>query len=343
MSRVHASRRSQSRRADIFIWWPSTPSSQIMACFSSELVGSVTGSTLVRWVNMIARLGGVDVMEVKHVSWRRDGPLNFHPEPLETVPISNVLGPGDYGCFYIDERSFFAMPFPFNPSYSVVSLEEKKQIFSTMEPTPGSIESLELYNVPIKLRDQVSARDGGKCIFTGSESGTSPVDVHWMYPPGMVRYVTTVAGERSLLPEIEYFQGINNLATMRGDIYKLWHSNAFSVDVDDGYRVRIFDAAAIGSGLPSCLGTIPAGATSDDFFREHFCHTLCVHFVGGDITADYSHRQVQEFLEEMGLDEFDGEATIEDINLEDERWQTVIGQEILEDVMESKLSQFKNL
>ncbi|KAH9916673.1 uncharacterized protein B0H18DRAFT_1037596 [Fomitopsis serialis] len=340
MSRVHASRRSQSRRADIFIWWPSTPTSEIMACFSSDIVGSVTGSTLVRWINMISRLGGVDVMEVKRVSWRRKRPFSFRPEPLETIPISDVLGPGDYGCYYMDRRSFIPYSLPFNASYSVVSLEKKKQMFIKMTPTPGSAESLELYNIPDTLRDQASARDEGKCIFTQSESGSSPVDVHWIYPPAWsATCITTLGVERSkLLLRAKGFQDVDNLATMRSDIYKLWHSNAFSVDVDGEYRVRIFDAAAIGCGLPSRLEKIPAGTKSGDFFREHFRHTLCVHFVGGDITADYSHRQVQAFLEEMGLDEFDGEATIEDINLEDERWQTVIGQEILEDVMEKKLS-----
>ena len=61
---------------------------------------------------------------------------------------------------------------------------------------------------------------------------------------------------------------------------------------------------------------------------------MTAHFVGGDIKVDYPLRDVAAFMEEMGL-----RGDEEDVPpLEDARWQTVMGEEVLLDVLEYKLA-----
>ena len=117
---VHASQIIQSRKADIFVWWPSTPVAEMMGCtfvylshicyryvlmcmrlgINSSLTGPVTAGTMLRWVNMVGRLGGTEVMEVRRAAVRLIAVLQYWPEPKDPVPKSSVLTPGDYGCYY---------------------------------------------------------------------------------------------------------------------------------------------------------------------------------------------------------------------------------------------------
>ncbi|KAH9913255.1 uncharacterized protein B0H18DRAFT_1050054 [Fomitopsis serialis] len=162
---------------------------------------------------------------------------------------------------------------------------------------------------------------------------SGPVDVRWIYPPGMARYITTLSAERPFFPRTEGFQNPDNLMSVRDDIYKLWHANAFSVDVDHENRIRIFDETAMHAGLPAHLEVIPKGSASHTF-REHFRHTLCVHFIGGDIQTDYDPQTVNAYLVENGLDE---EGTLDDFDPSDEIFQTIIGREVLECVIAERL------
>ena len=58
--------------------------------------GPLTAETLIRWINTIARTG---TSEIKRVRVERIGPFQYCPIPLRSVPKSEVLEPGDYGCF----------------------------------------------------------------------------------------------------------------------------------------------------------------------------------------------------------------------------------------------------
>ena len=63
-----------------------------------------------------------------------------------------------------------------------------------------------------------------------------------------------------------------------------------------------------------------------DHLREHFRRCLHVHFCGGDIWKQYDQQTVLALMEDMGL--MGGEEEL--APLEDERWHTEIGREILE-------------
>ena len=75
---------------------------------------------------------------------------------------------------------------------------------------------------------------------------------------------------------------------------------------------------------------------SDYFLSEHFKHCLRVHLVGGDIHEDYSSDVIVKTLEDLGLSNWEDEDEVVPIN--DSRWDTELGKEILESHMRSKLS-----
>ncbi|KAH9834623.1 uncharacterized protein C8Q71DRAFT_150810 [Rhodofomes roseus] len=142
----------------------------------------------------------------------------------------------------------------------------------------------------------------------------------------MVDRITTLQGKRAghLPPLTEFCIETDNLITVRTDIYQLWHKNAFSVDIDDGCRIRTLTEEATKVGLPDHLASVPNSSASE-FFREHFRHTLCVKFLGGRITVD--PMSIRELFVDHGLDE---EGTIDDFDPSHKVFQTPIGREVLE-------------
>jgi hypothetical protein len=65
----------------------------------------------------------------------------------------------------------------------------------------------------------------------------------------------------------------------------------------------------------------------DDYFlREHFRHCLRVHLLHGDIIVDYPQHVVTKALADLGLWERDDEEA----PLDDPRWNSELGKEILE-------------
>ncbi|KAI0717778.1 hypothetical protein C8Q72DRAFT_157841 [Fomitopsis betulina] len=339
---VHASQIIQSRKADIFVWWPSTPVAEMMGCINSSLTGPVTAGTMLRWVNIVGRLGGTEVMEVRRAAVRLIAVLQYWPEPKDPVPKSSVLTPGDYGCYYT-VPGFLARARPLNPSYAFIgkTLADRKcdleyQLSIHPGPHSGPREALERYIVPEPFREQVTNRDGRRCIFTGPVpvEAEGP-DVFWIFPPGMFRYTTTQCTDRYMYDASD-FQVTENLVTMRRDIYELWHSNAFCVDVDDDFRICIFDEKAKDIGLPRNLRNIPAGEKSNLFFEQHMKSTLVANFMGGDIEWDYDDYSVQELMEDLGLSARPRPEEGQSIDVLDERLQSGIGKAILEHYMSQR-------
>ncbi|KAI0717790.1 hypothetical protein C8Q72DRAFT_956280 [Fomitopsis betulina] len=305
---VHASQIIQSRKADIFVWWPSTPVAEMMGCINSSLTGPVTAGTMLRWVNMVGRLGGTEVMEVRRAAVRLIAVLPYWPEPKDPVPKSSVLTPGDYGCYYTGSllthtleswlmadfpvAGFLARARPLNPSYAAIG--------KTLADRKSSLE-YELSKDP------------------GPHSG----------PREALERTTTQCTDRYIYDASD-FQVTENLVTMRRDIYELWHSNAFCVDVDDDFRIYIFDEKAKDIGLPRNLRNIPAGEESNLFFEQHMKATLVAQFMGGDIEWDYDDYSVQELMEDLGLCARPRPEEGQTIDIHDERLQSGIGKAILE-------------
>ncbi|KAH9834597.1 uncharacterized protein C8Q71DRAFT_859572 [Rhodofomes roseus] len=318
-------------KADVLIWWPP---SHMIACFESSLVGPVTSDTLLRWLNMLDGVSRHGTLRVRRVLVRQWAPFQFLAEPLEAIAPSDVLDRGDYGLFYVDadnNPAFEPPTLPFGGLNRRPSLEGLKILYKKWN-TPRGIERLKCYSIPEEVKEAISRRDNGKCLFTGcTSSQDSPVDVYWIFPPGMADRIATLQGKRAHLPLMEIFMGNDNLITVRSDIYKLWHKNAFSVDVDDGCRILTLTEEAKKFGLPDRLASVPNSSASEQF-REHFRYTLCVEFLGGCIPVDAM--SINDYLVDKGLDE---EGTIDGSDLSDELFQMLIGEGYFEKVMKGTL------
>ena len=70
----------------------------------------------------------------------------------------------------------------------------------------------------------------------------------------------------------------------------------------------------------------------DNFFREHLKWCIVVHLAGGDVNEDYDFWQIADFQREMG---FGGDSVA---MLDDERWSSVIGREVLYDLIQAGLA-----
>ncbi|KAH9834594.1 uncharacterized protein C8Q71DRAFT_769737 [Rhodofomes roseus] len=141
-------------------------------------------------------------------------------------------------------------------SQSATSLSQSMMVPNTRSRTKPSLGLLETSGVDFHISMMISKtrfvkqyyvrRDGGQCIFTGSDDS---VDVHWTIPPPaymrvcicapfhcMQQKLTTSqipspAGKPWLITP-EHLKETSNLLTMRPDIHELWDSNSFSVDVN---------------------------------------------------------------------------------------------------------------
>jgi hypothetical protein len=96
--------------------------------------------------------------------------------------------------------------------------------------------------------------------------------------------------------------------------------------LQDDYRIVIFKD--IGSvTLPSNFRRDPVSpGPSDEFLRHHFAWCLRSQILGGDISDDYNRNDVVYAMDELGLGSEDNAL----VPLDDPRWQSTMGKEILE-------------
>jgi len=194
-----------------------------------------------------------------------------------------------------------------------------------LERFPDSVPTRELllHNVlPPEIRDSVEARDSGRCCVTGvTGSANAAVCITWVLPPASADdcYPPQNIGTPS---RIGSFKQMENAITLRQDLLEPWSENMFGIDVDDDYRIIVFQDLPAGLTLPSHL---PPNSTrpSDEFLRLNLRWCIGVHFFGGDISEDYSVGDVQTLMSEL----------IESNNLTDEKWQSGLGAEVLEEFL----------
>ncbi|KAL1938468.1 hypothetical protein VTO73DRAFT_11491 [Trametes versicolor] len=118
---------------------------------------------------------------------------------------------------------------------------------------------------------------------------------------------------------------------MRADVHRLWLANAISVDVDDGYRIIVFDKTAQAVQFSATLKFDEEDCLRDDCFREHFRYTLAIHLVGGHlIPDDVKHGDVEWFLGNVKF-AADG-VTPRPRDLERKKWRTRMGKLALQHI-----------
>jgi len=128
---------------------------------------------------------------------------------------------------------------------------------------------------------------------------------------------------------------INNVVSGRKDVITLFWENKLGIDVNDNYRIIVFEGSERLDGdipLKSHL-TLADGPRrpSDRFFHLHFQRCLAVCVFGGDPTEDYRDQEIDTFMEELGV--YDDE-----IDTADPQWETPLGKEVYADLMRQKLA-----
>jgi hypothetical protein len=96
-------------------------------------------------------------------------------------------------------------------------------------------------------------------------------------------------------------------------------------DFQDNYRIIAFEGSELliknGIKLKSHL-TFDDGPNqlSDRFLRLHFSRCLRVSVCRGDVSEDFDQREIEDFMEELGVDDGDLE-----MDSTDPRWSTPLG------------------
>jgi len=199
-------------------------------------------------------------------------------------------------------------------------------------PLAHLAEFLSWYHISSSLERSVTARDGGRCLITGSSSNDAEIGVSWIFPPAWAQWLT----HPHYSEDPSAISNPSNAMLMRKDLIAAFHDNAFGIDVDDGYRLVLFrDIGPAGELLTGsnsqayfCRPGSKVQSTGPDnyFLREHFKHCLRVHLLHGDITDDYPQSVVMGAIKSLGLWNHEDE----EVPFNDPRWNTELSKEILE-------------
>ncbi|KAI0714377.1 cryptococcal mannosyltransferase 1-domain-containing protein [Cerioporus squamosus] len=305
--------------------------------FNSHVVGPVHAAVVVHWIELAARRR-IPKMKLEcatgtlfeHYHIMRYGPnilqkdTGFSRErqlDMRVVADDEQLRPGDYVCNLSESalnlHDIEGVPIAHDPlRRAPVAVWKGKQ------DRPGLIIA-----IPADLRAQKDTEDK-KCLLTGS---LADVEVGWIYPPAMWHHAGR--SEELGIPRGRgpVFTTYANLVVMRKDLLELFDQNAFSIDVDDGFRIyRFLQSAVDAPDLPDKLEASEVDEAMIPFLRTHFHHTLSLRIFGGSIESfgsDYPWHQIQDFLAQMGLPPYDEDEFDSHVPYDDERWNTPIGQD----------------
>ncbi|KAI0716396.1 hypothetical protein C8Q76DRAFT_855918 [Earliella scabrosa] len=284
---AHQSALVIKRGANFFLWWSEpTGLGRIIACLNLDIVGPLTAETLVRWIKLIAQPGPNLRFKHTRLEYLDDDPR--HGSLISGAAVSNdeKLSKGDYECFldgpeqsvHIDSFSVAT----YDRSLGALKRQAEEEIAEYQDPQS---QDLTLYNVLPELLQEAERKNKSTCVF----SGCSRVQPQWIFPPPAMGHTSSIMTESPVLWDLDAFKGYHNTFAIRPDLYDLWLENAFSVDVDDNYRIRTFTQAAVSAltGMPTHLAS-PDLDRNAEFFKEHFRWTLTTHVLGGDIDDDSS-------------------------------------------------------
>jgi len=128
-----------------------------------------------------------------------------------------------------------------------------------------------------------------------------------------------------------------NVVSGRRDLIALFWDNKLGIDVDDGYRIIIFERPErfkddISPQTHLALVDGPF-RPSDHFLRLHFKQCLAVSACRGDAREDYYDQEIDIFMEELGV--FDDE-----MDPTDPRWESPLGKEVYSYLLRQKLAEY---
>ncbi|KAJ7189205.1 hypothetical protein C8R46DRAFT_1206289 [Mycena filopes] len=314
------SSKSSELERDAFIFIRQRGQWQLYLGLNQKLL-SATSASLHRWVALMTCMYQPETFFLCPVSVEPVGIMVYGMTPSGS-PIepddTTIIAPGNYGLYFDRECTIsgtctMSSVSPLGCDFAVRFTE---QFGSVLDPFPPPIS------------DAVLARDATHCRLTGTDRAI----LTWIIPP-VVSYETEVMG--SFVPwDSTPFFSADNVLTLRPELAHSWYSNHFTVDVDDGYRILLLhpQCAVQAHQLPTHLPPHPANGASDTFLRLHCRLSLALQVRGGDIRHEYSSWTISAAMDALGVDGDESEM----VSLNDARWQTVLGKEILRHVLERR-------
>jgi len=132
---------------------------------------------------------------------------------------------------------------------------------------------------------------------------------------------------------------VENVISGRKDIVTLFWKNKLGVDVDDDYRIILFEGSETLSRddapLKSHLKLVEGpNRPSERFLRLHFRQCLAVRVCRGDVMEDYREQEIENFMEELGV--YDNE-----IDTSDPRWSTPLGSHVHAYLVSQKMAELE--
>ncbi|KAF7333229.1 hypothetical protein MSAN_02430300 [Mycena sanguinolenta] len=157
-----------------------------------------------------------------------------------------------------------------------------------------------------------------------------PTSVIWLFPPSLADYASS-AGDFDTEGLAEAYRTADNAIMLCNALIQPLMQNTLSIDTEDNHRIvtfvdfptRVPTAPSVPSHLPHHP---PMSAVA--FWYLHFKWTLRTHFVGGDVTSEEHDPDPSVLMDEL----IDDRA-----NLQDPKWNTGIGAEVLADFFEQTL------
>ncbi|KAJ7074523.1 hypothetical protein C8F01DRAFT_1100755 [Mycena amicta] len=335
-SRFMISKRAASQGRNMHVFsFDSFPAVRVAGGFNLDR-SPLTAKTFYRWldlcdlslnpfhtsVNVVLRrikLVAIDVLSYAMESV--DGPSI----PRDSVEL---LEPGVYGIFLPDGEPYKGIigsdthhyyPFPVQQAKLVanscgkVGSEIGDSLFQDQEDDIARL--IEQNKIPQALAELAVARDQGKCWVTGRTD--LQTQLVWVYPP----LASFSLDEHD--PECwDKHRVLDNIVTICAALAEPFNGNVFTVDLDDNGRIITFDDLPSESPqLPPCLTVLPLSPSSEHFWRLNFKYTLLIYFPAGDASRDYARYNPSEWMRELMENEAD---------LDDEKWHTGYGREVLE-------------
>ncbi|SJL18489.1 uncharacterized protein ARMOST_22079 [Armillaria ostoyae] len=115
--------------------------------------------------------------------------------------------------------------------------------------------------------------------------------------------------------------------------------NAFSVDINNNYRVIIFrETGSARQLLPTYMPRPSSQDSQFEMFRHAYFYTsFRANLLGGDIREDYPRAAIVKMMGQLdvGGDDSDDEM----VPLSNLRWQTILGQAIWEEFMRGRIAE----
>ncbi|KAK7028714.1 hypothetical protein R3P38DRAFT_2937896 [Favolaschia claudopus] len=304
----------------------------------NQKVTPVTSALIHRWVAFLigdrgppepfwlcpVTLASAGIMAYRMVA---SGP-GIDPQSSEPLP------PGNYG-WYFDSActSCWGPPNLANSPFRLTTiqgrLEDMKEYLS---------EDFERHEFPpIANVTAATARDQGRCRFTGATENTT---VAWIIPPA-VSWETQDFGRQSDWDQAP-FVVTPNLITMHSTLKPHFYGNNFTVDVDDNRRIVILRSMGdaqrlLPSHLPDHILPTPE---VDHYLRLHCRYTLNAMLLNGDISETYSNGLILQTMHELGVNHIGYHDYHESdmVPFDDPGWTTELGREIMADVLRQRLA-----